>query len=65
MFSLTDGIWDKEVALRDYRRSAGMEAAVRHALHVRLHYLEVMNWLPWVLAIALLACLLMWRRRTA
>ncbi|HVR61135.1 MAG TPA: glycosyltransferase family 87 protein [Polyangia bacterium] len=65
MFSLTDGVWDKEVALRDYRRSAGMAAAVRHALHVRLHYLEVMNWLPWVLAIALLACLLSWRRRTA
>lgn len=65
IFSLTDGIWEKEVAMREYRRSAGMAAAVRHALHVRLHCLEVMNWLPWVLAIALLAWLLLWNRRRA
>lgn len=65
ILSLTDGVWDKEVALREYRRSEGMPAAVRHALHVRLHTLEIMNWLPWALTIALLAWLLWWRGRRA
>jgi hypothetical protein len=60
---LTDGVWDKEIAQRDYLNSGGLPVATRHALHVRLHLLEVQNWLPWILAMALLSYLLIVRAR--
>ena len=62
-YGLTDEVWDKDIALRAYQHSAGMAAEARHALHVRLHWLEVRNWLSWVLVMTAISWLLLGRAR--
>jgi hypothetical protein len=55
---LRDRMWDKVQAIDTYL-AGGMAPAVRAWLHLRLHQLEIENWLPWPLMIAMLFVVLL------